>query len=285
MKRRQLLKSLGAAMLGGRLAVAAEQAPRRKILFFSRSVLFEHPVVRRQGTELSFAEKEFAAIAAQIGCDAQCTKDGGVFDRDLDAYAAVVTYSCGKPSDLMKQESLDNSPPLTERGWKNLDRAVQAGKPLVGVHPGIWLLGEAFGADFLGHGSQQVGRMVVVSPRFPGVAGLGESFSMMEEWFSLVRFAKDVHAVLVQDCSGMNKSAPLDRQCYDRPPYPATWARMHGKGRVFYTSMGHREDVWTSKPFRQVLQGGLRWALGDAAADIPPNAQEVAPRAEETPRT
>ncbi len=287
MKRRQVLQSLGVALLGGAWAgqvAAAEQGPRRKLLFFSRSVLFEHPVVHRQGAELSFAEKEFVAIAAQIGCDAECTKDGGVFDRDLDRYAAVVSYACGKPPDLMKPKGLDNSPPLTEAGWKNLDRAVRAGKPFVGIHPGLGLLPEAFGAECPGHGYQQVGKMLVVSPQFPGVQGLGESFSMMEEWFSLVRFAKDMHVILVQDCSGMDKTAPLDRQCYDRPPYPATWARMHGRGRVFYTSMGHREDVWTSKPFRQVVQGGLRWALGDAATEIPPNIQQVAPRAEETPK-
>jgi type 1 glutamine amidotransferase len=155
---------------------------------------------------------------------------------------------------------------------------------LVAIHPGLWLLPEAFGADCPGHGTQQVGKMVVVSPRFPGVQGLGQSFSMMEEWFALVQFARDMHVILVQDPAGMDKSNPADRRYYDRPPYPATWARMHGKGRVFYTSMGHREDVWTSKPFRQIVQGGLRWALGDVAADIPPNIHQVAPRAEETPK-
>jgi hypothetical protein len=285
MKRRQMLQSLGAALVAGPLAVratAADQMPRRKILFFSRSVLFEHPVVHRQGTELSFAEKELVALAGQVGCDVECTKDGRVFERDLDPYAAIVSYSCGRPPELMKPKSLDNSPPLSEGGWKSLDRAVRAGKPLVGIHPGLWLLPEAFGADCLGHGSQQVGKTVVASPRFPGAAGLGESFSMKEEWFALDRFAKDLHVILVQDCAGMDKSDPADRRYYDRPPFPATWARMHGKGRVFYTSMGHREDVWTSKIFRQVLQGGLRWVIGDAAADISPNIQEVAPRAEET---
>ncbi len=287
MKRCRMLQSLGAALLGGPLsirAVAADQTPRPKLLFFSRSVLFEHPVVRRQGKELSFAEKELVAIAGQIGCDVECAKDGTVFDRDLAQYAAIVSYTCGRPPELMNPKSLDNSLPLSERGWKNLDRAVREGKPLIGIHPGLWLLPEAFGADCLGHGSQQVAKMVVVSSRFPGAEGLGESFSMFEEWFSLVQFANDLHVVLVQDCAGMDKRDPADRRYYDRPPFPATWARMHGKGRVFYTSMGHREDVWTSKPFSQILQGGLRWAMGSRAADISPNTRKVAPRAEETPR-
>jgi len=132
----------------------------------------------------------------------------------------------------------------------------------VASHPGAWLLPEAVGADCLGHGSQQASRIKVVSPGFPGAAGLGESFTMLEEWFSLHRFADDLHVVLVQDCEGMDKTAPANRRCYDRPPFPCTWARMHGRGRVFYTSLGHREDVWSSKTFEQILVGGLSWALG-----------------------
>ena len=110
----------------------------------------------------------------------------------------------------------------------------------MGIHPGLWFLPEAFGGDTINHGNQQVGKMIVVSPHFPGVEGLGKSFSFMEEWFLLVRFAKDLHVILVQDCADMKKADPLDRRCYDRPPYPATWGRMYGKGRVYYTSMGHR---------------------------------------------
>jgi type 1 glutamine amidotransferase len=64
---------------------------------------------------------------------------------------------------------------------------------------------------------------------------------------------------------------------YQRPPYPATWVRMHGQGRVFYTSMGHREDVWTNPLYQKMLFGGIAWAVRNADADIPPNIAQVAP--------
>jgi hypothetical protein len=284
MKRRQALQALGSVLLGWPLAARAAERQKndgRKILLFSRSVLYEHSVIQRHGDELSFAEKIFITLARQAGCDAECTKDGRVFDGDLSRYAAVVTYSCGHPADLMKPESLDHSPPLSERGWRNLDARVRGGLPLMGIHPGIWFLPQAFGADCFAHGGQQVARMLVTSPRFPGTAGLGQSFSFLEEWFSLTRFAKDLHVVLVQDCAGMDKRQPLDRQCYDRPPFPATWARRYGKARVFYTSMGHREDVWTNPIFQQIVVGGLSWILGRLEADITPNVEQVAPRANE----
>jgi type 1 glutamine amidotransferase len=283
-RRRRMLQSLGAVVLGGPLAARCGRADQKgpgKILFFSRSVLFEHSVVRREGQSLSLAEKLFSKMAGRAGLDVQCTKDGTVFDGDLDRYAAVVSYTCGRPADLMKPAGKDGSPPLSEAGWKKLHAAVREGKPFVAIHPGLWLLPEAAGADCLGHGSQQVARINVVSPRFPGAEKLGESFSMLEEWFSLIHFAKDLHVILVQDCAGMNKDKPADRRCYDRPPFPCTWARMHGKGRVFYTSLGHREDVWSSKIFEQILLGGLSWALGRLEADITPNLDQVAPQANE----
>lgn len=283
MKRRQALQSLAGLVIGGSAALANPTTdPRRpRILFFSRSVLFEHPVVHREGKTLSLAERVFTDMVRQLDHEVECTKDGSVFDGDLDQYAAVVSYSCGRPADLMKPESKDSSAPLSDRGWKRLDAAVRDGKPFVAIHPGAWLLPEAAGADCLGHGSQQVAQMKVVSPKFPGVQDLGDSYSLMEEWFSLIRFAKDLHVILAQDCAGMNKDKPADKRCYDRPPFPATWARMHGKGRVFYTSMGHREDVWTNKVFAQVLLGGLSWALGRREADITPNIGQAAPQANE----
>ena len=87
---------------------------------------------------------------------------------------------------------------------------------------------------------QQRARNTVVDPRFPGFADLGSGFEMMEEWYSLKDFSDDLHVLLVQETGTMEGIE------YQRGPYPATWARMHGSGRVFYTSMGHRDDVWAS---------------------------------------
>ena len=45
--------------------------------------------------------------------------------------------------------------------------------------------------------------------------------------------------------------------------YPQAWTVNAGKGRTFYTTLGHREDIWTTDPvFRAHVTGGIRWALG-----------------------
>lgn len=282
MKRRAVLQSLGAAALGwplaGRLGLAA-QNNARKVLFFSRSVLFEHSVVHRRGSELSFAEKIFAELCQRMGLHADCSKDGRLFDGDLDQYAAIVSYSCGTAADMLKPQSKDGSPPMSERGLKRLQAAVASGKPFVAIHPGFLLLPDVVGTGYIGHGAQQEAVVRLVSPQFPGVQGLGESLRLMEEWFSLVDFSKDLHVILLQETQGMQTKSPVDKKCYDRPAFPATWARLHGKTRVFYTSLGHREDVWTNPAFQKILTGGLRWALGDVEADVRPNIEQVAPHA------
>ena len=45
--------------------------------------------------------------------------------------------------------------------------------------------------------------------------------------------------------------------------YPQSWVQDFGEGRSFYTSLGHRDDIWSNDPvFRAHVVGGIRWALG-----------------------
>ena len=103
-----------------------------------------------------------------------------------------------------------------------------------------------------------------------------KDFELNEEWYALKNFAPDLHVILVQDTSGMKGGM------YERPNFPATWARKHEKGRVFYTSMGHREDVWENKMyFQQLLLGGLSWVFGNVEADVKANIDQVTPKSSE----
>ena len=125
------------------------------------------------------------------------------------------------------------------------------------------------GAEFIIHAKQQTAKMRVTDATFPGIART--DFELMEEWYSFKNFASDLHVLLVQETKGMEGDP------YRRPSYPATWARRHGLGRVFYTSMGHREDVWTNPLFEQVLFGGIAWATGQVEADVTPDIATLTP--------
>ena len=271
----------------------ADEAKPRRLLFFTRSAGYEHSVVKVTDGEPCYAETILRPICAEHGWELVSTKDGGVFTpENIASFDAFLFYTTG---DLTAPTADDGSEPMSQEGKQALIDAVHNGKGFVGFHSGSDTFhspgnrGEAqpagqrdpyidmLGGEFIIHGSQQPATMTVVDSTFPGAAGLGRSFTKTEEWYSLKNFADDLHVLLVNETAGMHDKP------YDRPPYPATWIRHHGKGRVFYTSMGHREDVWTSPEFQSLVIGGITWAVGDADADTTPNVKSVAPHADVLP--
>ncbi|SFU53444.1 ThuA domain-containing protein [Pseudoduganella namucuonensis] len=299
--RRAVLSSALSLMLGA----AQAGTPPKKVLFFSKSSGFEHSVVKEVDGQPSFAARVLAELGPRHGIAFTFSKDGGKFTPEyLAQFDAFLFYTTGD----LTQAGTDGQPPMTAAGKAALLAAIEGGKGFVGAHsasdtfhtaapaaaaaaPGYRDHGpladpyiRMLGGEFIMHGSQQSGRMRVADRAFPGLAGLGDSFDLTEEWYSLKEFAPDMHVLLVQDTAHMgDRDATGGNLSYVRPSYPSTWARRHGRGRVFYTAMGHREDVWTNPLFQKLLFGGLAWAVGDAQADVSPNLAAAAPRAAELP--
>jgi type 1 glutamine amidotransferase len=292
MNRREMLRrtgaaaaALGMARLTGNLPLgwsAPAEKEKKKLLVFTRSQTFEHSCLKRpKENELSLLERIMTELGAKHGFEVTCTKDGRVFLPDeIKKYDAFFFETTG---DLTK-EGGDKNPPMPVEGKKALLEAIAAGKGFVGTHcasdtfhsqgdkidPYITMLG----GEFIVHGDQQKSTMKVVDNAFPGTKDL-QDFNLHEEWYALKNFAPDLHVILVQDTTGMKGAM------YERPNFPATWARKHDKGHVFYSSMGHREDVWQNPKFQDLLLGGLAWAFGNVDAKIEPNLKEVAPKASE----
>ena len=278
MKRREMLAATGAAVLGMSTFplrwTAAADKKKQKVLYFTRSAGFEHEAVKRKGDELSFSEKTLTEMGKRAGFDVECTKEGSVFDGDLDKYDCIAFYTSG---DLTKPKDGQGSP-MSPEGRKKLLDAIAAGKGFVGFHATTDSCRDEpytamIGGEFRGHGRQQVATVSVSSPKFPGVEGLGKSIALREEWYAHVKIADDLHVILVQETETM------EGEHYERPPYPATWARMHDKGRVFYTSFGHRDDIWTNPKVQDLMLGGIAWAMGNVDVDVTPNIAKVTPKA------
>jgi len=291
MRRREMLKVATAAAVGARVSPVILGAPpdanKRRVLYFTRSAGFEHSVVRRQGAQLSHSEKLLIEMGRKTGFEVECTKDGRVFDASLAPFDVIALYTTGDLTGAAK----DGSPPMTPEGKQKLLDAIAAGKGFVGFHsatdtfhskgprdenqaqvdPYIAMIG----GEFLTHGAQQEASLFLVTRQFPGVGSLGmaEGIAFTDEWYTFKNFAKDLHVILVQETQFMKGEA------YQRPDFPATWARLHGKGRVFYTSLGHREDIWTNPFFQAIALGGLAWAGGEVDADVKPNMDTVTPLA------
>ena len=287
--RRDMLVATGAAVVGASAFplhwVAATDKKKQKVLYFSRSAGFEHEAVKRKGGKPSISERILNELGKKHGFEVVSTKDGRVFDGDLDQYDAIAFYTSGVLTEPNKQQT----PPMTPEGKEKLLRAIAAGKGFIGLHsatdsfhsrgPGNQNQTEVdpyiamIGGEFIVHGDQQNAMIRAASPEFPGVKEFGQSVSLKEEWYTLKNFAKDLHVILIEDNEGM------EGDCYQRPPFPMTWARMHGKGRVFYTSFGHRDDIWTNPGVQGIIVGGLAWAMRNVNVDVAPNIDKATPKA------
>ena len=298
-----MLLRTGAAALGFTLVdwltPNAYAGPRtRKVLFFCKSSGFEHSTIKRgPNGEPSFAEKLLTELGPKYNIEFTCSKDGSLFTpKYLDQFDAFHFHTTG----WLTQAGTDKQPPMTHEGKAAFLDAIKNGKGFIGTHcasdtfhtdeesgegknryqlhgdkadPYIQMIG----GEFLSHGNQQKDKMIVHDKKFSGMKAADDGFEFNEEWYSLKEFAPNLHVLLVQDTSTMKGAM------YQRPPYPATWARAHGKGRVFYTSMGHREDVWTNPIFQEILFGGIAWAVHNVNADVTPNLKKITPDCDTLP--
>jgi uncharacterized protein len=142
--------------------------------------------------------------------------------------------------------------PLPDRDA--LVRWVRSGGTFIGVHSasdtfhdfGDYL--DMLGAEFDFHRDEHAAAVVVEDESHPSTGGLPAPVTIFEEYYHFKRFdPARVHLlVTARDDDGV---------------LPMSWWRSEGSGRVFYTALGHREDVWQSEWFRQHLTGALAWAV------------------------
>jgi type 1 glutamine amidotransferase len=117
---------------------------------------------------------------------------------------------------------------------------------------------EMLGNEFEVHGEQTEVEAIVESTQHPAVAHLGARFRIFDEIYRFVRNNRtSVTPLLTLD------RYPDDGLASAGQPgdLPLAWTRTHGSGRVFYTALGHREDVWQDARYQQHVLGGIRWVL------------------------
>ena len=137
---------------------------------------------------------------------------------------------------------------------------IKSGKGFVGMHsasdtfhqfrPYI----EMIGGEFLTHGPQVEVDVVNEDADHVACQHYGSHFKIYDEIYIQKSFHRDrVHGLLTLH-NHPNSKVPGD--------YPIAWTKTYGKGKVFYTSLGHREDVWTNREYQEHIMGGILWSLG-----------------------
>src|SRR5216110_2472857 len=105
------------ASLSMALWAAPDSSHRRKILFFTKSSGFEHPVISWKDGQPSHAEKVLLKLGEKNGWQFEFSKDGSKFAKDyLARFDAVFFYTTG---DLCAPGT-DQQPPMTPQGKQAL---------------------------------------------------------------------------------------------------------------------------------------------------------------------
>jgi type 1 glutamine amidotransferase len=155
---------------------------------------------------------------------------------------------------------------------------VKSGKGFVGMHSATDTFHnfspyiDMIGGQFLTHREQVEVQPINQDKECPACKHLGTDWKVFDEIYLFKNFdPKKVHGLLT-----------LDKHPNDKTPgnYPISWCKQYGKGRVFYTSLGHREDVWdpawpdrknppeVAEEYQKHILEGIKWSLGLTEWDL-----------------
>jgi len=185
--------------------------------------------------------------------------------RNLAYFDAVVFYTNG-------ELDLDD-----EQKQALLDFVRRDGKGFVGIHTASasaysWPeYGEMLGGVFDNHPWMIAdARVIVERPDFPAMAALANGMTLRDEHYQMRAAPYDrtqVDVLARIDPRSVDLTAPMvHRQDAD---FPVAWIRNYGRGRVFYTGLGHTDAAWDDPRLRTMMREAIIWAIDGTAAARP----------------
>lgn len=260
---------LAAAVIGLGTHPAAADEPAKKahrILMVTQSAGFRHGSVTRKDNQPAPAEAALMEIGVSSGLFRVDTTQDVARDftkERLQLYDIVFFYTTG------------NLPiPEDVREYFINDWLKQKGKGFLGTHSATdtyhnyepyW---QMIGGTFNGHpwGAGSTVTVTVHDPEHPAMKPWGSEFVIQDEIYRFKNFQPKNVRVL----ASLNMAKTAQKEPYH---VPIAWCKEWGEGKVFYISLGHREDVWTNPKYRQSLLGAIRWLLNYDQADATPNPE------------
>jgi type 1 glutamine amidotransferase len=201
------------------------------------------------------AEGVIAEIGAAMNCEVVFARSDEEMDALLSADALRRTSVV-----MFVNTTGEIDPPVRD----TLLQWIANGGSFIGVHSAsdTWHESpdyiEMLGGEFVGHPDQIARKIFVEQRRNPSTASLESPHTLFEEYYVLQHFHPEQVTLLL---------------ALHDPRQPLSWTKNYGRGRVFYTALGHRIDVWTAEWFQQHLRGAMEWAL---LRDIGPRRRAVA---------
>jgi uncharacterized protein len=256
------------AQAGGR----AGQAPRRKRLLAWADT--------RNGQSQHDSVGHALAVIERLGYDS------GMWDTLIRTDSNIIsrtpkktdgTPASGGPS-LANVDAIffmgHRDVPLDAAQKEELLQFVRDGHGFVAAHVGLTAFEswpeflDLIGARFDQHPIVGPGTIVNENPDFPATRHFPSSFAFTDEYYQPKDHSREKIDVLLRlDLSNV----PPNPKLHLNGDYPLAWAKTYGKGRVFYSSLGHASSTWDIRDVQQMYFEAIRWALGMTEAEPTPH--------------
>ncbi len=250
-------------------AAAQTQTPaRKKLLFIGEVKGFEHDSVTHAMATIEKLGQQSGLWDTYLRTDSELITKQKLNNnaKNLNYFDAVMFYTTGE---------LDLS---DEQKAALLSFVKEDGKGFLGTHSATdtfyhWPdYGDLIGGYFDQHPWGQVHARINVEDRaFPATRHFPAQFPIYDEIYQFKEpYSRDKVRVLM---SIDPASVDLTNKNVHRTDkdFAVTWVRQYGKGRVFYSSLGHREDIWDRPDIQQMWTEAVKWAMGMTPGDATPS--------------
>ena len=257
-------------------AAPAKPAKARKLLVFSKTAGFRHGSIEVGALSLTELGKKTGAF------EVTHSEDESVFEKDsLAGFDAVImlntTGEVFRPKDWPADaEEKKKAQGRETRLKSNLLAFVREGKGLAGMHAATdtykkWKeYNDMMGGAFVSHPWHENVPLKNLDPKSPVNAALsGKGFKVTDEIYQFrddTALRNERRMLLGLDADKMDPS----KGSRGDKGYPVSWIDTYGKGRVFYCSLGHRDEIFWNPVVLKHYLAGIQYALGDLKADATP---------------
>jgi hypothetical protein len=221
-------------------------------------LLFEKITGFKDSPSVNAAQAMFVDMAARKGWDIAITDKAGVFTpASLARFDAVVWNNVSGDVLTLSQRRAFRS--YIEKGGGFVGVHGSGGDP---VYFWDWYADRLLGARFKGHPMHpqfQDARIVVEDKDNPAAAHLPGEWTMKDEWYSFNSNPRS---------AGVHVIATLDESSYDPKSeglamgdHPIAWTNRVGRGKVFYSAIGHRPETYADPHYVAMIEDALIWMV------------------------
>lgn len=157
------------------------------------------------------------------------------------------------------------------------------GKGFVGIHAALdsnynWPeYAEMIGGWFDQHPWMTFDAPIIVEdPNFPATRHFPHAFMKRDEIYQAKQWSRDKVNVLMRlDETKLNyeNNPRIHRADHD---FAVAWSKMYGKGRVFYSTLGHTNESWNDPDIPKMYFEAIKWVLGLTEGGTAPHAKPIA---------